>query len=239
MREPPIKLLKAYVLQAIEAVSGVDFYEEVVKDIETQKATKIMPVYNELKKQIEDKDYLGKCTIGEQHALGKNEINYRNLLRKMDDSLTHLITHKWAANTRTALWLLDDTRLLIEDVLSSYKLDDTGQAVKAKQLLDLKKFQKSDYIGKIASCQTLLDIIREEVIEGIPNEQLKFSLSASIGKTIVVLQQEIEDREVNKAPELVKFDAPELVVPEIPEEAPEPQMDAQQTKLDLKEEVKK
>ena len=108
MREPLFKLMKAYIQQAIEAVSGIDFYEEVVKDIETQKKTKILPIYDEFKKQIEDKDYFSKLTMQEQYALGKNEINYKNLLREMDDSLTHLIQHKWSSNTRTALWMLDD-----------------------------------------------------------------------------------------------------------------------------------
>lgn len=229
MRESLFKLLHAYLLQVITAVTNLDFYEEVRKDIEKQKAN-VLAIYNEFKKQIEDKDYLAKLSMQEQHALGKNELNYKKILREMDDSLSHLIKHKWSQNTRTALWMLDDARVFLEYILTGtqYDLVEIGHVVKANELMNYKKFNKKDYIGKTAACITVLEILMDDVANEIDNlipqlDMVKFNLKVSLGKTIVILQQEISDSEVNGAPELFKFDIPEIVEPEIPDIAPAPE----------------
>lgn len=238
MRETFFKLIKAYLLQAIEAVSGLDFYQVVVEDIEKQKSTKVWPIYEQLKKQIEDKEYMAALSIPEKHALGRNEINFKKVLREMDDAVTHLTKHKWSGNTRTALWLLDDTQIFVEAILANYELADKDSVVKPKQLLNAKKFNNADYLEKINITQTAISTLADIVEEQLGDDEeiqkfIAFSLVSSMTKTIAVLKREYEDREANGAPDLFTFDIPELEEPEIPEEAPEPKKDAEQLEMKL------
>lgn len=227
-RQPVFKLLKAYLQQAIEAVAKINFYELTLKDLDRQKVN-ALAIYKEFQKLIEDKEYLGKLTIQEQHVLGRNELNYKKVCMEIDDAATELLLHKWAPNIGNALRMLDDTRLTIEDVLSGgYNLKDGGQVVKPKRLLNEKRFAKADYIGKIAMCQTILNIVRDDVLDVVDAEadnleMIKFTISLGIGKTVQLLQQEIEDREANGPPELYTFELPKIEEPEIPDAAPAPE----------------
>jgi len=230
MREPIFKLLLQYLMQAIEATASVEFFAVAVEDLEKQKA-KVLPTYTDFKSKVDDPKHLATLSIEEQQALGQNEINFKRLLREIDVAIEACVKQKWTHNTQKALWYLDDAKLFMEDILDSvYDLKEIGQTVKAKQLINPKKFQKADYVARIATIQTMLFTLREDILDEavfgeysvIGLEQIKFTLSSSIGKTIRMLQYELEDREINGPPDSYQFPVPEIVVPEVPKEASDP-----------------
>jgi len=217
------KLLLQYVNQLIQSTSGIGLYDQVIADIEKQKET-VLPVYDGFSKKINDQKYLGSLSIPEQHALGQNEINYKKLLRGMDEGISILLKQKWTHNIRMVLWYLEDVKILIEDVLSgNYELSEIGKDVKAKLLIPEKRFAKADYLGRISIVQITIDTLRDEVINEADwghceNVDLfKWSIITGLGKAHRVLQIELEDTEANGLPDPHKFDIPEIVVPEVPE----------------------
>ena len=232
MKQSFLKLMNDYLLQVIGTVSGIDFYDEVVKDIELQKESSVVPIYNELKKQMDDTEYRGKLSPIEQQVLGKNLLNYQRMIRDMDDALSTLMKSKWSNNVRGALWMLEDARLFINYLLTN--TDEDGTLLKAKDLSNTKKYLKMDYIGKISHCQTMLHIITDILNEGDIGDFARFTLKANLGKAAVMLQYEIEDREANGSPELYKFEIPKLEEPELPESA-EP-VEAEEVKIPVEAE---
>lgn len=224
MREPFLKLLLGYLDQLIEAVSGIELYSDVVKDIEKQKEA-VLPAYNEYKRQIEDKEVWKTLSMQEQSAVGQNEINFRNLLREMDESISHLSKQRWTRDVTITLSYLDDSKLAIEDLLTSNDLIDVGQEVKLKNLIG-EKFGGMDYTGKTAHMQTVIDLVRETIItsESLPPFHYE-ALKSNLGKSIQLLQRDITYTEDNGMPELFQYNIPEVVVSEVPdyvnEDAPE------------------
>ncbi len=238
-----LKLLKAYLLKLIEAVAAIGFYDAVMGDLEKQKA-KALLVYNDFVKDIKDQDHWKKLSMQEQQALGQNEINYKHLIREMDEAISHLIKQKWTTNIRTALFYLDDVRLHLDYLLDG-ELTERGQQVKPSTIIPAK-FAKADYIGRISIVQIAINLVQNEIDEG--KIALKFALDdtepdvrvskmllkVGLGKALRVLQQELEDIEVNGMPKSHTFEVPPFVVPEVPE-APEKKTDEQ---LELKPDKK-
>jgi len=216
--------------QLIQATAGIELYGLVVADVEKQKI-KALKIYNEYKKHMEDKKYLATLSMPEHSALGQNELNYKRLLKSMDEVISTLIAQKWTNDVQIALFQLDDAVLLIKDVLAgAYDLDELGKEIYAKQLVSEKKYAAADYIGRIAIVQTMIDILREDILEDSELGTrighapfVKFLISTNLGKAHIVLQRELENAEANGPPQLHQFEFPEEVVPEIPDIAPDPQ----------------
>ena len=197
--------------------------------------------YDKLKAEIDDQKAFGALSIPEQQALGQNEINYKHLLRTMNETVSHLITKKYTGNVSAALWVMDDLVLLLEEAMSGhYDLLELSQAVKAKELVPAKKFADADYLGRLSITQIALDALRDDVLTEAnfgdePGDKFKWQIGVSLGKAFLLLQREIENIEANGLPELHNFDVPPMVEPEIPD-APEEEKkpDAVDQELPLK-----
>lgn len=231
MRQPIFKLILNYVSQLIEAVSGIGFYDHVIADIEKQKNS-ILPVHEGFKTQLQDREYVSTLSLPEQQALGQNEINYKHLVQQMDESVSYLIKQKWTSNIRAVLYYLNDTKLLLEDVLGNvYDLVELGQTIRAKQLLEPKRYKKAGYAHRIALVQIAIDTLCSDVVndselasaesatESVRNDIpfIKFAVKTGLGKAFRTLQLELEDIETNGMPNPHTFTAPEIIIPEVPD----------------------
>lgn len=218
MRRPVIELMSQYVDQLVKSVAAIGFYDHVLADIDKQKA-KVLPVYNEFEKLVNDQKHLASLSVQEQSALGQNEVNFKRLLRAMDESASTLMKQKWTNNIRMCLWFLDDVTLLLDDVLSQ-DLEDAGKTVKTREIVPAKKFASADYLNRLSIVQIAIDAIRDDALsdEVFPADYsyLQWQLDAGLGKVFQLLQRELEDTEANGMPNLVPFPVPDIVVAEIP-----------------------
>lgn len=227
MRTPIFKLLKGYIRQLIELTSGIGLYDHVVEDIEKQKEN-ATPIHERFKKQLADQKHVSQLSLQEQQALGRNELNYRSLIDDMDQGLTTLMTQKWSRDIRSVLAYLEDLRLLVNYALIESDTD-IGQHVKIKSLINDKKFKKADYLERIQMVEMILDTLMGDLMEdgvfidGVPSaesEYIRLSIRSGLGKSLQVLQEDLEYVEINGLPEKHQFEFPEIVEPEIPD-APE------------------
>lgn len=243
MRKSIFELVLQYTDQLLKAVAAIGFYDHVIEDIEDQ-MNKVQPVYDDFKTKTDDPEYFGPLSPPEKQALGQNEINYKHLLRTMNETVTHLIGQKWTNNVRAAIWVLDDLVLTLQDVLAN-TIED-GKQTKATELVPQKKFADADYLGRIAIVQTAIGVLRDDVTDqaqygdtGIPQvEMFAWSINNSLGKTVLLLQREMDDIEANGLPTLHTFDIPPVVEPEIPD-SPQDKKGPVQTKLPLDVEPEK
>lgn len=224
MREPVFKLLLQYIEQLYQYVSGIGFYDEVIKDIEAQKA-KVLPAYNGYADKLKDQKYVATLSPPEQQALGQNELNLKHILSQMDDSVSHLLRIKWTYNIKQALWYLDDLKITIEDILGGYyNLAELGKEVKAKTLISQEKMDKSDYSGRAAKIQIAIGALRDDVLGDEADYgsfedigYFRLILRSGLGKVFQMLQREIEDIEANGMPNPHEFLIPDEVIPEVPD----------------------
>ena len=228
MREPFLRLLQDYILQVSKAAVAIEIYAEVIANIEKKKA-EIHPTWKEFREKSDDHEYIATLTVEEQQALGANEINYKKVLREMDESIAHLSKQRYTNDVRVAHWFLDDLRLMLSDLLTDSNLTEVGKEIKTKTLLNYDRFDKANYVSKITMVQTMIEVIRDEVLavgnfgEDDPRiPMIQFYISMGLGKVVQILQQDMEYIEENGMPDLWKFRIPDIVVPKIPEEAPDP-----------------
>lgn len=231
MRKPLLELLLSYLNQLNQGIAGVGFYDHVVADIEKQKEA-IQSQHREFKEQMENKEHTSKLTVYEQKALSQNEFNFRKTIEEMDHGIATLIRQKWTQSITTALWLMEEAKLLVEFWLSPhFNLEDLGQENVTTELVPWKKFDKADYVGKLSMLITGMDTLIQDImqdsdfnsIEVKDGEKFQYDVYSRLGMIQRLLQRDLEDIETNGQPNLHKFDVPDIEEPEVPKEAPVPE----------------
>lgn len=253
IRESILKYLGLKLNAFTQFLHSVNFYHEVIEDLEKTKA-KAEKIYNEFKEKITSEDYLKTIDYYEQAALAENGRNYKEAISELSGAIQNFIANKFPPSLKGALHYVEDLRIELRDLISTYyDLEDLNKSVKVTPGIDEKKFAKASYKHKVSLLQISAGNLRDDIKDGdfseVPSEENlfhKLSLIKTLGKLEVVLQEEIENIETNGMPKPHTYNLPEIVEPKVPEgpedegapEGPKGQSDdAEETRQEVKEEI--
>jgi len=226
MRELFLKQLQAKIASLTQFFIGLNFYEEVIDDLENNRK-EVQKVHDELQSQLKDEKLIKSMDHYEQRALAENAQNYKHALMELSQGIESLIARKYTRSIQIALYTLDEMRVDLKDLMSGvYLLEESSKEIRTKNVLNEKKFSQVSYKTKLGMVQSAAGAIRDEIlygeflIEGKDDFMSKVHqtlLFKSLGRVEQLVQEEIESIEANGMPNPYDFKLPELVVPEVPE----------------------
>jgi len=222
MRDSILKFLTAKLGSLTQFYFSLNFYQGVISEIEAKKI-EAQEVYDGYKKLIDDPESRKTLTHPELEALATNARNYKGTLSEFSGALEHLITNKHTTAIRIALYHLEDLRIDVKDLASSYyDLNDLAKEVDIKDVIEEKKFNRADYKGKLGLLLIATGNIRDDVRDGDLGEgefvqYNKWNIIKTLGKLEIILQEELELVENQGMPKSWDPKLPDIVEPVIPE----------------------
>lgn len=208
---------------------SINIYSESIASLE-EKKKEAQKVYDGFLKQIDDPEELKKLSYYEQRALAQNGQNYKHTLSELAGGIEHFLVNKMTPAMRMAAYHLEDMRIEVKDLVSGYyDLEELARDVSIKEVIDRKKFDRTDYKGKVNLVRIAAGRLRDDIKDGdfggsVDPDFVKFSkwnLVRMLGKIETILQEEIEQVEEVGMPKPIEYELPKIIEPEVPEEAPD------------------